>query len=38
MQKHPDHEGKTMHDVRQATTERTQQLRQLGYCVIELWE
>ena len=27
-----------MHDVRQARTERTQQLRQIGYHVIEMWE
>lgn len=37
MQNHPYHEGKTMHDVRQATTEQTQQLCQLGYHVIEMW-
>ena len=30
--------GKTMHDLHQATVEKTQYLRDHGYRVVEVWE
>ena len=37
LQRHPYHEGKTLGEVREATATKIQQLRDLGYRVIEMW-
>ena len=38
LQKHLYHEGKTMGEVREGTTDKIQQIRDLGYHMTEMWE
>ena len=37
-QRHPWHDGKTMHNVRQATAQQSQSIQALGYPLKEMWE
>ena len=37
-QRHPWHDGKTMHSVRQATDKQSNNIRSLGYHLKEMWE